>query len=353
MCLLAAGAWLAVLLVVVTRVASVYEVSSDDATGVLEADAVLQGNFLLRGWWLSQASFAATDLPFYVAGRAFLGPEPSLLRDVPVVIYAAAVAAAGWLGRGSRRNGGWPALGVAAVLVLLGIPAGGLAEFATKGYIRVGTTLGLVLALLALDAPPGRKISIRRLGIFAVVLLLTIFSDPYALFVAVPAILIVCLLAASGLRDYETTRAGLIALATLGAASGAKGLSWLTSVLGGFQVVPVGLPEHLSVLGELKVMFGSAVLLLSYLPDLYRVGLPAEPSMKFVVLWYGCLIGPVLLIYALIFGPPNRVFVVTPPRKTTARPPTSSPTSCGSGRFWRSWPSLSTTARKSERRCDT
>jgi hypothetical protein len=302
--LLAAGAWLAALLVFGARVARVYEVTSDDATGVLEAEAVLRGNFLLRGWWLSGASFAATDLPFYVAGLALLGPDPSLLRDVPVVLYAVAVAVAGWLGRGSRRDGGRPALGVAAVLVLLGMPAGGLAEFVTKGYIRVGTTLGLLLALLALDVPPGRKISALRLGVFALVLMLTIFSDPYALFVAVPAILIVGLLAASGYCNYETTRAGPIAMATLGAAAGAKGLSWLISVLGGFQVVTMGLPEHVTVRGELKVMFGSARLLLNYLPDLYRVGLPAEPSVKFVGLWLGCLIGPALLIYALAFGRP-------------------------------------------------
>ena len=55
------------------RVARVYPVSSDDATGVLEADAVLRGNVLLRGWTLSNVSFTTTDLPFYIAGVAIYG----------------------------------------------------------------------------------------------------------------------------------------------------------------------------------------------------------------------------------------------------------------------------------------
>ena len=60
------------------RVARVYPVSSDDATGVLEADAVLHGNILLHGWTLSKVSFVTTDLPFYVAAVAIGGMRPSL-----------------------------------------------------------------------------------------------------------------------------------------------------------------------------------------------------------------------------------------------------------------------------------
>src|SRR5262245_44342 len=73
-------------------VARVYPVSSDDATGVLEADAILHGNVLLRGWTLSNISFTTTDLPFYIAGVALAGMRPSLLRDVPVAVYIASVS---------------------------------------------------------------------------------------------------------------------------------------------------------------------------------------------------------------------------------------------------------------------
>src|SRR5262249_55271617 len=120
------------------RVARVYPVSSDDATGVLEADAILHGNVLLRGWTLSNVSFVTTDLPFYIVGVALAGMRPSLLRDVPVAVYMAAVAIGAALARG-RSPGARAMLGMTGLLVLLCLPAGGLAEFVTKGYIRVGT----------------------------------------------------------------------------------------------------------------------------------------------------------------------------------------------------------------------
>ncbi len=66
--------------VLTARVARVYPVSSDDATGVLEAASVLRGNPLLTGWTVSNVSFVMTDLPFYVVGVAIRGLKPSLLR---------------------------------------------------------------------------------------------------------------------------------------------------------------------------------------------------------------------------------------------------------------------------------
>ena len=161
------------------RVSKVYPVSSDDATGVLEAEAVLGGNVLLRGWTLSMVSFVTTDLPFYVAGVAIGGPRPSLLRDVPIAIYIAAVATGAALARG-RKRGGRAVLGMTAVLVLLCLPAGGLAEFVTKGYIRVGTTLGLFAALCALDVPAGQCLRTGRIAGFAGLLTLTILADSFA-----------------------------------------------------------------------------------------------------------------------------------------------------------------------------
>ena len=50
------------------------------------------------------------------------------------------------LARGSRRSGSRPALGAPRRSSSWGLPAGGLAEFVTKGYIRVGTTLGFFAA---------------------------------------------------------------------------------------------------------------------------------------------------------------------------------------------------------------
>src|SRR3954465_6100695 len=87
-----------------SRVARAYPVSSDDATGVLEASSVLQGNLLLRGWTVSNVSFATTDLPYSVVGVAMGGLAPALRRDVPSAVYAIAVGFAAVLAATTSRS---------------------------------------------------------------------------------------------------------------------------------------------------------------------------------------------------------------------------------------------------------
>ena len=91
--------------VLTARVAKAYPVSSDDATGVLEASSVLRGNLLLKGWTVSNISFVTTDLPFYVVGVALKGLNPSLLRDVPSAVYAVAVGTAMLLAASGAHQG--------------------------------------------------------------------------------------------------------------------------------------------------------------------------------------------------------------------------------------------------------
>ena len=131
-----------------------FTVHSDDATGVLEAEAFLQGNYLLHGWTVSNISFYTTDLPFYIVGVFFRGVHPSLLRDVPAAIYALTVGLAVWLaGRGRRdRRSAW--LGMAVTFILLGLPSGGLALFVFSGNDHIGTTLLILASLSALDTAP-------------------------------------------------------------------------------------------------------------------------------------------------------------------------------------------------------
>ena len=248
---------------------AVYPVSSDDATGVLEAEAVLRGNVLLRGWTLSNVSFVTTDLPFYVAGVAMAGMRSSLLRDVPVAVYIAAVAVGAALARG-RTGGGRAMLGMTAMLVLLCLPAGGLAEFVTKGYIRVGTTLG-VFAALPCDRRTGRP-SRRpgRLVVFAVLLTMTLLADSFALVIVVLPVLF---MSASGLAATAHTAkssSGTVSLAALASVAAARGLSALIEWLGGYRVVPVGLLDFLAYRDSLQTISRNVLVLAENLPSLYR-----------------------------------------------------------------------------------
>jgi hypothetical protein len=298
--------WLFALPFLTARMAIAYPVSSDDATGPLEAHAILRGNVLLRGWTLSSASFALTDLPFYVASAAVLGHRPAILRGVPTAIYSVTVAAAVLLARGSRRAGSRPALGAAAALVLLGIPAGGLAEFATKGYTRVGTTLGLFGALLALDVAPGWRVSALRIALFGSLLTMTFLSDPYAAYVAGPALLLVSVLGAAQVRTYEQARLGWIAAAVILALLAGEGVTALIERAGGYRLSAHGVGEFLPKRGLFAGVIQSAGALLTYLPDLYRCELSNLATGKPLVLWIGCTIGPALVLFGLVAGCPIR-----------------------------------------------
>jgi hypothetical protein len=280
------------------RVARVYPVSSDDATGVLEAEAVLRGNVLLRGWTLSNVSFVTTDLPFYVLGVTTLGMRPSLLRDVPVAVYMAAVLVGAMLARG-RTGGGRAMLGMTALLVFLCLPAGGLAEFVTKGYIRVGTTLGVLAALYAVDVPAGQRVGARRLIVFAVLLTMTLLADTFALVIGVLPLLFV---SAWGLRrngSYGGASLWAVSLTAVASVAAARGLSALIELLGGYHVVPVSLLNFLAYRDSVRTVGRNALALVENLPSLYRCAFLESFTAVTIVVWLGCLIGPLILMWAL------------------------------------------------------
>jgi hypothetical protein len=281
------------------RVARVYPVSSDDATGVLEAEAVLRGNVLLRGWTLSNVSFVTTDLPFYVVGVAIHGMRSSLLRDVPVAVYLGAVAAGAALARG-RSRGGRAMLGMTAVLVLLCLPAGGLAEFVTKGYTRVGTTLGVFAALTAIDAPLGRRAGPGRLVLFAVFLTLTLLADSFALVIGVLPVLLICALGARRHRPYGDFRLSAVSLAAVGSVAAARGLAAFIEWLGGYRIVPVSALDFLAYRDSLQTMGHNLLVLALNLPSLYRCAMPEEFTAVTILVWIGCLIGPLFLLWEFI-----------------------------------------------------
>jgi len=288
---------------VTARVANAYPVSSDDATGVLEAASVLEGNLLLRGWTVSNVSFVTTDLPFYLAGVAIRGLDHSLLRDVPSAVYVTAVGIAIFLAASGSRCAG---LAAASVVVLLAMPAGGLAEFVTKGYTRVGTSIGLFAGLIALGGGAGGKVSIWRLAINTAVVGLTLFSDTYMLVIAVAPVLVVCLMGALRRETYENLGLGRIAIATCLAVFLGQAATWLIRALGGYDAQPLPLKEYLSTTDPLGMLATNARALANNLPVLYRCNLPEGGGWSAWSVWLGCLIGPALLACTLWWGWPLR-----------------------------------------------
>jgi hypothetical protein len=285
------------------KVAKAYAVSSDDTTGLLEAASVLQGNVLLRDWAVSNVSFVATDLPFYVVGLAIRGWDPSLLRDVPSAIYAVAVGITIVLATSGVRSKG---LAAAATVVLLGLPAGGLAEFVTKGYIRVGTSIGFFLGLIALAGPVGRKVSPARLVLYTTAVSLTLLSDTYMLVIGLIPVLVVCLLGAARRESYENLGIWRVAIATALAVPLAFGGTWLIRAVGGFESEPLPLMDYLSSKHPLQTLTANVRVLAENLPSMYRCDLPLGRGLVAWAVWLGCLIGPALLALALWWGCPTR-----------------------------------------------
>jgi hypothetical protein len=302
----AAGVALALLALVgigvlTARVAKAYPVSSDDATGVLEASSVLRGNLLLTGWTVSNISFVTTDLPFYVVGVALKGLNPSLLRDVPSAVYAVAVGTAVLLAASGARS---PGLAAATVMVLLGLPAGGQAEFVTKAYTRVGTSIGLFAALIALGGSVRQSVSLTRLGLYAVAMGLTLLSDTFTMVIAVIAVLIVCLLGIARRETYEDLGLARVAIATVVAVALAQAASWLIRTSGGFATAPLPLKDYLSSADPLRMVAANAWALAVNLPSLYRCDFPVGDRWSEWAVCFGCMAGPALLAYALVRGCP-------------------------------------------------
>jgi hypothetical protein len=92
-------------------------VTSDGAGNALQAWSMLHGNWLLRGWWLSDVSFYVTELPEYVLVETVRGLTPAVVHVSAALTYTLLVAGAAWLARG--RAAGWD--GAARMLLAAGI----------------------------------------------------------------------------------------------------------------------------------------------------------------------------------------------------------------------------------------
>ncbi|HSR26050.1 MAG TPA: hypothetical protein VLW53_21025 [Candidatus Eisenbacteria bacterium] len=223
----------ALLFPVYDRLSATAPITADSANAVLQGRSMVDGNLLLSGWTLSGASFFMTDLPFYAASTVVRGVSPMAAHDVGAVIYTLLVLTACFLARGRAR--GAQALGrMAVTLLLLIAPAPGPAvQLLLLGPFHAGTTLVMLLGLLALDAAGERWFGAVGLG---VLLALAQLSDALALYVGVaPVVVVASLRLARGRRRSDAV---LLAAAVLSIPASLL-LMVLIGQLGGFATVPV------------------------------------------------------------------------------------------------------------------
>jgi hypothetical protein len=235
------------------RLSETFPGGADGASNALEAWDMLHGNWLLRGWTLTDVAFYTTELPEYAAVELARGLGPGVLHAAPALTYTLLVLVAALLARGRARGAeGWArALLAAGVLVAPQLGNGVHVLLAQPDH--VGTQVLVLGALLLLERTPRRwyvPVAICALLAAAVV------ADKITIVDAVVPLAFSGLLHALWTRRRPARRFGL-SLAVAAGAAAALALYALTLIgrAGGFMLLPVqtgltepgGVPGHLSL----------------------------------------------------------------------------------------------------------
>ncbi len=138
------------------RISGTQAVTSDGASMALQAWDMLHGNWLLKGWALTDVSFYTTELPEYILVEVFRGLGPQDVHTAAALTYTLLVASAGLLAKGNKTG----KEGLVRVLIASGImiaPQIGPGAFLLLlSPDHTGTGVPLLLIFLVLDRAPRR-----------------------------------------------------------------------------------------------------------------------------------------------------------------------------------------------------
>lgn len=242
----AVSAGVVVLFCYALRVAGAFMAQSDGAGNMLQAWAMLHGNLLLHGWYVSDVSFYTTELPEYMLVVAAYGLRPEVVHICAALTYTLLVLGAAFVARGQARGRAGVARAAIAVAIMLG-PALATGPRVVPAFIylsdpdHAGTALPVLVALALIDRG-GRR---RWVPVaVAAVLAWALVGDPLVLVIGVAPLLLVCgarsfvLLA---LRRVPLAAAGyelsLTAAAVVAGIAG-EAMTHLIRALGGYTVNP-------------------------------------------------------------------------------------------------------------------
>jgi hypothetical protein len=247
--------------------------SSDGAGNILQAQAMLHGNPLLRGWWTSDVSFYTTELPEYALVVAARGLSPNVVHLCGALTYVLTVALAALLARG-RATGpaGLRRAGIAVAIMLAPSILGGTEVF-LENPNHFGTSVPVLLVLLLLDWGEGRdEVTRPRWYVpvaVCVLLAWTQVGDQLALVAATVPVAVVCAFRLAvtliGRRPLVELRwDGLLAAAGLLSVAAAGLAERALRAIGAFDRRPVP-GSRLATLGQLpdhaRVLYQSVLLL--------------------------------------------------------------------------------------------
>lgn len=144
------------------RISGTQPVTSDGASMALQAWGILHhGNWLLKGWSLTDVSFYTTEVPEDILVEVFRGLGPADVHTAAAITYTLLVLLAGLLAKGGKPgSAGRPGEGLVRVLIASGVmiaPQVGAGAFLLLlSPDHTGTGVPLLLIFLLLDRAPRR-----------------------------------------------------------------------------------------------------------------------------------------------------------------------------------------------------
>jgi hypothetical protein len=262
----AAAAWTGaavVLFAFFLRISWGARVDSDGANNALQAWDMVHGHLLLHGWHIGDATFYFFELPLNGITALLFGLGDTALHVASALAYLIVAALAAALAvldsRGPAR-----AARCAIVVAVLAAPL----LFLPQVWVlleepdHIGTAVFMLAPILLIDRAPGRRFTAPLVG---VILAAGQFSDLTVRYVAVPAIVLVCLyrvLATRKLRSADTA----IAVAAAVSVPVESAFRAVMTRLGAFYMVapkaklssPRLWPQHLSITWmDIRDLFGA------------------------------------------------------------------------------------------------
>ncbi len=187
--LVIAVAMLVVLGYVYDKLSWTIPVNSDNASPVLEAYSIVHGNFLLHGWTTSADNYYTIDYFFYEVIGAVSGFGPALMHHAPAAIYAALVTMVLWVSQ-SRLAGVERYTAVMIPLIIVGMPAGLMADVSLLGPYHTATMLFMLVSFYEMDRCT-KNTRIRDLLLVVLLLAFSVFGDPFSIWIGVVPMLLV------------------------------------------------------------------------------------------------------------------------------------------------------------------
>jgi hypothetical protein len=216
--------------------------NSDGAANVLQGQAIIQGNPLLRGWWTSDVSFYTTELPEYAVVTAIHGVGPNVVHVCGAIGYTLTVLLAALVARGRERGAaGYYRAGIALGMILpLSVTGSGGIYLENPNHAGTAVpVLALLLIVGRAEVRAGDRFGGRwlRPAAACAVLALAEVGDKLTLATATVPLAGVCII------RLVTGRRVLADGALLAAAVVSAWLAWLANLviraLGGFDLRPV------------------------------------------------------------------------------------------------------------------